>query len=287
MIHGAPDSAPAANARRWLVGGFLLGLTGGYIYSLYNPEQYTSEARIREMPSLIAERYGARDLVQPMVDRVDQIAQSTFSRNSLANIVRTYDLYPSEVARLPLEDVLELMSKRLGIQRAGAGSVVNIRFTHPDRYTAQRVTRDVMARLIDENIRERGLQGKSTVDFLKEKREAAAREWAAYEALAMQTVPGAPGTARAQLDRDLARNRYQSVSERLDEAQTALDIESRKHGSVIEVLDLPSLPEHPDNPRISILAIGAGAGLVAGLLAWAIRRLAGARTQPSPEALTA
>jgi ABC-type sugar transport system ATPase subunit len=45
------------------------------------------------------------------------------------------------------------------------------------------------------------------------------------------------------LDRQLARERYESIKRRVSEAETLDAVESRRQGPTLEVLDMPSLPE--------------------------------------------
>ena len=80
----------------------------------------------------------------------------------------------------------------------------------------------------------------------------------------------------AQLNRDynLAKGRYDSLNLRVGESQMSTDIETRKQGETLEVLDLPSLPESPMAPnRPLIIAGGLGVGLVLGLVLVGFREM--------------
>jgi uncharacterized protein involved in exopolysaccharide biosynthesis len=73
-------------------------------------------------------------------------------------------------------------------------------------------------------------------------------------------------------DYDLAKEKYDEMSKRKALSETATNMEDRKAGENLEVLDPASLPESPTEPnRLIIAAIGTGIGFVVGVF------LAGAR----------
>jgi len=76
---------------------------------------------------------------------------------------------------------------------------------------AQRVTRDLMTRIIDANVQERGIMRNRTSSFLKQQAEEAAAEWARqFEAL-RKAQPGTAAYERLAFDRELARRRYEQL----------------------------------------------------------------------------
>jgi uncharacterized membrane protein YgdD (TMEM256/DUF423 family) len=69
-----------------------------------------------------------------------------------------------------------------------------------------------------------------------------------------------------QREYQLAKNRYEEMSQRKAISETAGKLEDRKAGENLEVVDPPSLPEQPTDPqRIVIAAIGVGVGLMVGV----------------------
>lgn len=66
-------------------------------------------------------------------------------------------------------------------------------------------------------------------------------------------------------DRDLAKTRYQDLDVKMQKSMMAQEMEGRKQGEALELLDPASLPETPTQPkRPIIIAIGAGLGLLIG-----------------------
>jgi uncharacterized protein involved in exopolysaccharide biosynthesis len=93
-----------------------------------------------------------------------------------------------------------------------------------------------------------------------------------YEAR-LETVPlGQKMYGDLLRDREIAKQKYVELDEKLARATTAEEMERRKQGEMLEVLDPASLPISPDLPnRPLVITIGAAFGLFLGIV------LAGAR----------
>jgi polysaccharide biosynthesis transport protein len=73
-------------------------------------------------------------------------------------------------------------------------------------------------------------------------------------------------------DRDIAKAKYVELDGKLQRAQVAQEMENRKQGENLELLDPASLPLSPTEPkRPMVISIGAGIGLLLGIM------IAGAR----------
>lgn len=65
---------------------------------------------------------------------------------------------------------------------------------------------------------------------------------------------------------DLAKKGYEDMAKKKGISETASNLEERKAGETLEVLDQPSLPDKPTEPnRLFITGIGVAAGLMLGL----------------------
>lgn len=173
---------------QWIVGPLLAGLTIATVGAYFWPNTFVSAASIRVVPPQVPERLVPTNVNVQMGERVRTMAQTILSRNTLTNIITTYDLYRKDRGRFPMEDVIETMRKDIaigGIRNLGGrdngSSSFQISFSYENRYVAQKVTRDLMTRFIDENIRERSQQSQMTTQFLREQHEEAKRELEAIE----------------------------------------------------------------------------------------------------------
>jgi len=89
----------------------------------------------------------------------------------------------------------------------------------------------------------------------------------------IETIPaGTKEYDDLQRDRDMAKQKYEDMDTKLARAQTEQDLDSRKQGETLEILDSASLPTQPTEPKRAMdIAIGGGIGLLLGIL------IAGAR----------
>lgn len=172
---------------QWIVGPLLAGLTIATVAAYFWPNTFVSTAAIRVVPPQVPEKLVPTNVNVQMGERVRTMAQTILSRNTLTNIITTYDLYRKDRGRYPMEDVIETMRKDIqigGIRNLGgrdSSTAFQISFSYDNRYVAQKVARDLMTRFIDENIRERSQQSQMTTQFLREQHEDAQRELEAVE----------------------------------------------------------------------------------------------------------
>lgn len=261
---------------RWPVAGAAAGLAVGLAMAWVFPETYRSTAVVRVDAGMIPERFAP---AMPILDRDNLLAQTEQlikSRQSLAHIIETFDLYKSERSRLPMEDVVDLMRQRLEMTSVKS-STIRIAFIDHDRFLAQKVARHLMTRLIDDVLRERGANSKMTVEFLRSQAERAAQAWQTQSAVVRAAKEGDPNLERLHLDRDLARRHYETIRAHWAEAQMMDDMEQRRQGPTMEVLDLPSLPERADWPHWILIAASTLVGLLLGLLTGWLRSVSGTR----------
>jgi len=91
----------------------------------------------------------------------------------------------------------------------------------------------------------------------------------------MSTVPlGEKQYADLLSDRDLVKARFVDLSEKLGKAEIAQEMEGRKQGETLELLDPASLPTTPTEPkRPMVILLGATLGLVLGISIAGIREM--------------
>jgi uncharacterized protein involved in exopolysaccharide biosynthesis len=108
-------------------------------------------------------------------ERITGISQQVLSRSALVNIIQTFDLYERDRRRLPMEDIVDRMrTKDISIgtvslsAQSARGGAFPVSFKYEDRYKAQKVTQEVVSRLINENTRVQLGVTQNTTDFLTE-----------------------------------------------------------------------------------------------------------------------
>jgi uncharacterized protein involved in exopolysaccharide biosynthesis len=128
---------------------------------------------IRITSSQVPDRLVQSNMNQLLTDRINAITQGVLSRSTLTSIIQTHDLYPRDRRRVPMEDVIEKMrskdirigslSLQQGQNRVGAFPIT---FQYENRYLAQKVTADIVSKLMNENERETISISQTTTDFL-------------------------------------------------------------------------------------------------------------------------
>ena len=140
-------------------------------------------ATIRVAPPQVPESFVPANTNQDVQGRVNALVQLILNRATLTNIINTHGLYKSKLARMPLDDVIEDMklndiqvlpvrqSLNAGQREAQQYPAFEIRFAYSERFTAQRVATDLVARFLEENVREVSQQTVSTTQFLQDRWE--------------------------------------------------------------------------------------------------------------------
>jgi hypothetical protein len=162
-------SQPAGPNRMRMIGnglgaGLVLGLVCGAIWSIVRRKEQLSFGRIGGFAAagmavgltiafLIPDEFISTAVLR-IADggKLQSAIREVLSDDSLAAIVRQDGLFPRELSRGSMNDVVRKMRNehiRVNMVQAGpAGNAFAISFRYPDRWQAQRVTRQLMTRFI-------------------------------------------------------------------------------------------------------------------------------------------
>jgi len=163
--------------RRWLlIVPLCLGVLGGLLYSRSQPSLYRSDAVIQVVPQRVPESYVSATVTERVEDRLRALAQQVLSRTQLEKLITEFNLFPAERQNRPLEDVIELMAKRVLIEplataqtsrRDSQSEAFRVSFDYKDAAMAQKVVEKLASFFIDTNARQRGTQADQTSSFLE------------------------------------------------------------------------------------------------------------------------
>src|SRR4029077_13162055 len=114
------------------------------------------------------------------------------NRATLLNIINTQGLYRKELSRRPSDDVIEDMRAhdikvvplQLSLQQSERGPrypAFEIQFSYNNRFTAQKVVENLVARFLEENVREVSQETVSTTQFLRDQWDQAKKKLDAIE----------------------------------------------------------------------------------------------------------
>jgi uncharacterized protein involved in exopolysaccharide biosynthesis len=170
----------ARRHKSWILGPTFAGLVIATVVAFLWPDTYVSSALVRITSSQVPERFVATNINQMLTERINAIAQGVLSRSTLTNIIQTYDLYPRERRRYPIDDVVEQMRNKdikIGVINLEHGrrsvGAFPISFRYENRHLAQKVTADIVSRLINENERETLSSSQQTTDLMTSEVEKA------------------------------------------------------------------------------------------------------------------
>lgn len=177
------DFVEMARRRVWLIAippfvGLLLGL----VASSRVPNVYQSDMLIAIDPQRVPDAYVRSTVVLRADLRMDALSVQVMSRTNLERMITSLNLYPELRGKLPMEDVVALMSRNIEVQlerpRNGpqgpeAPHAFRVRFTHPDPKVAAEVTQELGSLFVQQNIRDRGSIAAATSEFLDRQLEEA------------------------------------------------------------------------------------------------------------------
>ncbi len=169
--------------RAWILTPLFVALVASVVIAFLWPDTYVSVATIRVAPPQVPESFVPANTTQDIQGRVNALVQLILNRATLTNIINTHGLYKKKLARMPMDDVIEEMklsdvqvipvrqSMNAGQRETQQYPAFEIRFAYSERFTAQKVTTDLVARFLEENVREVSQQAVSTTQFLQERWE--------------------------------------------------------------------------------------------------------------------
>jgi len=166
----------------WVFGPFLLTLVVSVVGAFLWPNSYDSRAVIRIKPQQIPENMVQSSINQDVGSRIDAMTADMRSHAVLTNIINNHDLYKRERARMPMEDVVEMMQKKIVIQtltmNAGGRSIpaFAVQFTYDNRLDASKVTGDLVSQFINANSTSRNNITFESTHFLKNQADQAQKE---------------------------------------------------------------------------------------------------------------
>jgi hypothetical protein len=164
----------------------LVGGLAAVAISFRTPVLYTSEVVVLQFtPKIPSPAGGLAMTAESQRPHMPELAQRTFDQTLLEFIIRKYNLYPIERAKMPIADVVEKMRSAILIRPVPLSSLdkervkvaeemwvrdlqsldsaLTVEFEYPDAQVAQRVDAELISMLIRANLRFWGASGPSSV----------------------------------------------------------------------------------------------------------------------------
>jgi polysaccharide chain length determinant protein (PEP-CTERM system associated) len=148
-----------------------IGAFVGLIVSASQRNSFESEMLIQIIPQRVPDAIVRSTVTVRTEDRMDSLEAQVKSRTNMERLIREFNLYPAEVAAMPMEDVVNNMRGAIKIDlvrsaRHLPADAFYVRFTYNDADLAARVTTAIGNLFIAENARERKDLAGGTNKFL-------------------------------------------------------------------------------------------------------------------------
>ena len=163
----------------WIIGPTFAGLVIAVVVAFLWPDTYLSYAVMRIVPSQVSDRIVPTNFNLHMQDRLATMQQDVTSRSKLIDMIKKFNLYASEQAKRPLEDIVEDMRLSIHIDAVEAkgaqqqankttGSAFRLAFSYSNNHDAQKVVTEMVNAFMSQNIVDRRQKSRITTEFLSE-----------------------------------------------------------------------------------------------------------------------
>jgi polysaccharide biosynthesis transport protein len=141
------------------------------------PNRYQSDATLLVVNQQVPERYVVPTTTTTVNDALQALTKEVLSRRRLLAVIEEHGLYPAERKKLGPDQLVKVMAKDIMIepldpstsrQNIGDFNAFRIAYTGEDPNLAQKVTSTLTSLFIQENLRTREEQARSTTTFLSE-----------------------------------------------------------------------------------------------------------------------
>ena len=161
--------------RKWyIIIPLVIGALASFGVYKYLPKVYKTATLILVQPQSVPESYVRSTITTSIVNRLNTISQEILSRTRLEKVIQEFNLYPDIRKSLPLEEVIELMRKRIEVKVQEPGrdrrdqttNSFSISFEGEKPDTVMMVTNKLASLFIEENLKVRESQAGGTSEFL-------------------------------------------------------------------------------------------------------------------------
>jgi len=251
-----------------LFGMLVVTVVGTYLW----PDTYESQATLKIVSPTLDPALALSPINSQLSDRINSMASSILSRTVLQTIIQAHALYPKEVGRVPIEDIVENMKRKISISpatvvNAGGGtgrgtvSAFTIKFSYEDRFKAQKVVGELISRFINENQKEKTggvVQGmnlfRDRLEQAQKELETAETKLAQFRSAHQGRLPDQENSVLQQMN--TLQTRLSLLNGSLSRAtqdkmmlETNLSVEQERRRSIKEFVEV-SEPERQKNDRI-------------------------------------
>ncbi|PID71896.1 MAG: hypothetical protein CSA31_01115 [Desulfobulbus propionicus] len=153
-------------ARKGMIVTFVfIALLGGLLLYYKTPKVYEASSLLIYERQAVNPSKMSPDVKARTREIVSTLMQQVTSRTSLEKIIKSFNLYPEMREKLPLEDVIETMKRKISISPT-KGDVFRVSFSGDDPRKVLRVTNALSSKFIEENLKYREERTSETSSYI-------------------------------------------------------------------------------------------------------------------------
>ncbi len=154
---------------KFIVGCLLVALSIGLVVYLRMPKVYQCTALLSyERQQINPARMAPERETRRLRDTVSTLSELVMSRNNLEGIISQFNLYQEERRRMPIEDVIEFMRKKIQIKPSTRGDTFTVTYEGRDPEKVQKTTNALASKFIEENLKYREERATETSKYTED-----------------------------------------------------------------------------------------------------------------------
>ncbi len=154
---------------KFITGCLLVTVTVGLVVYLQLPKIYQCTVLLSyERQQINPARMAPERETRHLRDTVSTLSDLVMSRNNLEGIITQVDLYPQLRQQVPIEDVIELMRKKIQIRFSTRGDTFTVSYEGRDPEKVQKTANALAAKFIEENLKYREERATETSKYTED-----------------------------------------------------------------------------------------------------------------------
>lgn len=256
--------------RYWLIAvPFVVCTFAALVVSAKLPNMYQAQMLIQTVPQRVPDAYVRSTVTMRIDNRLAGVSHQVLSLKQLEELIKEFNLYESELATMPLENVVDFMRSQIQVEiapppRGQLPDAFFVRFTYPDAPLSAQVTERLGSLFVDENARDRGALADATNSFLEQQLADARAQLEAQEQKLEAFRQRHAGSLPSQLDTNAesARNAQMQVQAIVEgiarDRDRRMMLERLYRDAEADPIPVPAPPPQASaDPTASVAALGA------------------------------
>jgi polysaccharide chain length determinant protein (PEP-CTERM system associated) len=168
----------------WIVIPVVVAPLLAYLGSLLIPNRYTSTTLVLVEQQKVPDNFVKPVVTEELNERLATMQEQILSRTRLQPLIERFGLFPGDIGKVPMEDLVDRMRKLILVTavsadfgaRTGGLPGFYVSFSARDPHLAQQVCSEILSMFMQENLRAREQTAEGTTEFLTTQLQEAKRK---------------------------------------------------------------------------------------------------------------